>query len=86
MQEPKRVTSKRIQTAGTDQLREARGEIHDNFHTAEGLHRYSGPRRGLVDNGRRARAMSIELHRRGDTPTPCPHCLPDDVATGKRNV
>lgn len=71
------VSSKKIGVIDSDLLRDALGEHHEAHHTPDGLARFNGPRRQLVEIGRKGIAIAAELVRRGSIPTPCRYCLPD---------
>jgi hypothetical protein len=63
-----------VPNVSSDRLRRSLSFYHGTFHTAEGLHRFDGPRRTLLDNGVRMKAIAHELKLRGDTPGECSLC------------
>lgn len=81
------LKTKRIPTADSDELRSNLGAIHDSMHTQEGLHAYSGPRRGLIEQGMRARQMHDELaSREPGYYNPCRFCSGTVLQAGQFNT
>jgi hypothetical protein len=73
----KTIKTKAIPRTETDVLRAALAAHHDALHTPEGLAKFSGPRRDLINRGMKGIKIARELHLRGFIPTPCRFCLPD---------
>jgi len=69
-----RVKVKSIPQVSTARLRRSLDFHHGSIHTQEGLSTFDAPRRSLVENGMRVRAITHELGLRGETPGDCKHC------------
>jgi hypothetical protein len=68
------VHMKSVRNLPTGRLERALVEYHSQIHTAEGLGEFDAPRRALVENGIRVRAIAGELRRRGRPSGPCRFC------------
>jgi hypothetical protein len=61
------VRTKSIQNVDSDRLRDSLSQVHSMVHTADGLHAWDQPRRGLIDNGKKAMLIRDELKKRGES-------------------
>lgn len=61
---PGTVKNKSIPNVDDERLLSSLGGLHAMYHTAEGLHAFDGPRRQMVDNGRKILLIVAELRRR----------------------
>lgn len=68
------VRTRSIPNVDDERLISDRARLHQAFHTQEGLHSFDGPRREMVDNGRKGRAVTAELVRRGHPEPSCMFC------------
>lgn len=69
------VKTKSIPNVDSDRLIDSIQQLHHMLHTPEGLHGFDEPRRGLIDNGRKALRIRDELHARGvDSRITCRWC------------
>lgn len=69
------VRSRSVPVVGTDRLLDDLRYLHDTYHTPEGLHAFNGPRRELVNNGRKIITIRHELRDRGiPTDITCRFC------------
>ena len=69
------VRTKSIPNVDSERLLGDLRRLHDSFHTPEGLRGHDGPRRELIDNGRKALAIRRELTgRQVDTNIDCRFC------------
>ena len=67
------VRTKSIPNVDGDRLTTDIQTMHQAFHTVAGLHEFDGPRRSMIDNGRKIKAIAAEIKRRG-IPNPTPDC------------
>jgi hypothetical protein len=76
MAEQRIVRNKSIRNVDDERLIVDLGRLHDMLHTAAGLQAHDGPRRGLIDNGRKGHLIHAELLRRGLAASSCQFCNP----------
>jgi hypothetical protein len=70
-----RIRGKSIPNVSTLRLAQRLLFMHDQFHTAEGLARFDGPRRDLVNNGFKIKMIRHEMLLRGaNAAVGCPFC------------
>lgn len=60
------VKSKGIPNVATSRLHRSIESIHSRIHTEQGLHAWEDTRRGLIDNGMKAKMIGHELTLRGE--------------------
>ena len=70
------VRSRSIPNVDDDRLVTDLGRLHQRLHTVEGLQAHDGPRRELIDNGRKGHKIHAELVRRGLPASSCQFCNP----------
>lgn len=68
------VHMRSIPNLSTARLARALAHYHAEVHTVAGLHAFDGPRRQLVEQGIRVRALAGELRRRGHPVGDCRLC------------
>lgn len=68
-----------IRNVSSSRLLHARLLLHDRLHTVEGLRYFDQPRRSLINDGLRLRAIQHELRLRGyRTDNGCASCDPKE--------
>jgi hypothetical protein len=68
------IRNRSIPNVDDDRLIYDRDRLHQTFHTQEGLHSFDGPRREMVDTGRKGRMITAELVKRGHPEPDCMFC------------
>lgn len=67
------VHNKSIPNVDADRLRDSLLQIHQQYHTIEGLQKFDAPRRKLVDIGKKGLLIKDELVKRNE-PTGIYNC------------
>lgn len=63
-----------IPGAPTGRLQRRLSVLHDMVHTVDGLREHDAPRRSLIEQSMKTRAITHELRLRGVEPGDCSHC------------
>jgi hypothetical protein len=68
------VKIKSIPGAPTGRLQRCLAVLHGMVHTVDGLREHDAPRRNLIEQSMKTRAITHELRMRGAAPGDCSHC------------
>jgi hypothetical protein len=63
-----------IPGAPTGRLQRRLSVLHAMVHTVDGLREHDAPRRSLIEQSMKTRAITHELRLRGEEPGECVHC------------
>jgi hypothetical protein len=71
------VRTKSIPNVPDDRLTIDQARIHTMIHTPEGIAAWDQTRRGMIDQGRKGKAIAAEMRRRGMVAADCTFCQPN---------